>query len=109
MRMLLYKVGEEPTEAEVEVSDLPAYLGTDQYEWMTVRILTFCVIHDPEGKQKGKPLNRVLGKTKLYGDFLVCGLDWDDDGNTDAISISDGLIGLMKSTIFNRFPSPEEA
>lgn len=108
--MMLYKVGEEPAFVDVKVpDDLESIVGTDQYEWMTVRILTFCIIHDAEGREHGKPLNRVMGKTKLYGDFLVSGLTWDDDGNTEVISISDGLASLMRGTIFNKMPSPEEA
>lgn len=107
MRMLLYQPGKEPVEKDVEpnVESFSPILGTDQYEWMTVRMLMLCVIHDPAGKQAGGQLNRLLGTTPIYGDFLVCGIDWDQDGNTFATPIDDKRIGLLKSVIFNKIPT----
>lgn len=110
MRMLLYQPGEDPIETDVEASveSLAPVLGTDQYEWMTVRMLMFCVIHDPYGKDGGKALNRMLGTTPLYGDFLVCGIDWDKDGNTFATPLDDRKIELLKNVIFNKFPKGDD-
>ena len=110
MKMLLYRPGEKPVETDVEASveSLAQVLGTDQYEWMTVRMLGFCVIHDPDGKAEGKPLNRLLGMTPLYGDFLVCGIDWDDNGNTRATPISVRLRSLLIDTIFNKIPTTDD-
>ena len=110
MRMLLYRPGMEPIEQDVEASveSISPVLGTDQYEWMTVRMLMLCVIHDPHGKDEGKGLNRLLGTTPLYGDFLVCGIDWDKDGNTFATALDDKCIGMVKSIIFNKFPTEDD-
>lgn len=109
MKMLLYKPGCDPTTCDVEASveALTPVLGTDQYEWMTVRMLHFCVIHDPEAKDKGLPLNRVLGQTPIYGDFLVCGLDWDEEGNSKVLPVNLGLRRLLVETIFNKFPDED--
>ncbi len=110
MRMLLYRPGNGPEELDVDASveALTPVLGTDQYEWMTVRLLGFCVIHDPEGKASGKPLNRMLGMTPIYGDFLVCGIEWDDDGNTRATPVSLRLRQLLMHTVFNKIPTSDD-
>lgn len=110
MRMLLYRPGNDPQEVDVDASveALTPVLGTDQYEWMTVRMLGFCVIHDPEGKEAGKLLNRLLGMTPIYGDFLVCGITWDNDGNTSATPIDLRLRQLLIKTIFNKIPTSDD-
>ena len=110
MRMLLYRPGNDPQEVDVDASveALTPVLGTDQYEWMTVRMLGFCVIHDPGGKEAGKPLNRLLGMTPIYGDFLVCGITWDNDGNTSATPIDLRLRQLLIKTIFNKIPTSDD-
>lgn len=110
MKMLLYRPGMGPSEVNVEpsVESIAPFVGTDQYEWMTVRMLGFCVIHNPEGKATGGPLNRMLGKTPLFGDFLVCGIAWDDEGNTRATPVSVRLRKLLVETIFNKFPQSDD-
>ena len=107
MRMLLYRPESEPIEQDVDASvdSITPVIGTDQYEWMTVRMLMLCIIHDPNGKDKGMRLNRILGTTPIYGDFLVCGIDWDKDGNTFATPLDDQRIGLLKNVIFNKIPT----
>lgn len=107
MRMLLYQPGcdARAVDVEAEVPALAEVLGTEQYEWMTVRLLSFCVIHDPDGRAAGKPLNRMLGKTPIFGDFLVCGIEWDDNGVTKAISLTPRQMGLLTNTVFNKFPT----
>lgn len=109
MRMLLYQPGEAPVERDVaaDQDQLTELLGTSQYEWMTVRFLQICVIHDADGKAAGKKLNRLLGKTPLYGDFLVCGIAWDDDGVTDAVALTNQQVNLVKNVIFDRIPDED--
>ena len=68
---------------------------------------TICVIHDADGKAAGKKLNRLLGKTPLYGDFLVCGIAWDDDGVTDAVALTNQQVNLVKNVIFDRIPDED--
>lgn len=108
MRMLLYRPGKEPSEVEIEpnVEALSQVLGTEQYEWMTVRMLKLCVIHDPEGKASGHAVNRLLGMTPIYGDFLVCGIDWSDEGDTWPVGLVDKQVQLVTEVIFNKFPDP---
>lgn len=110
MRMLLYKPGCDPQEVDVKASELElsAIVGTREYEWMTVRMLGICVIHDSGGKAAGKKLNRMLGMTPIYGDFLVCGITWDNDGNTSAISLADKQVALLKDIVFNKFPQGDD-
>ena len=39
MRTLLYRVGQEPVDYDVEIPDFPAAIGAPEIEWMTVRFL----------------------------------------------------------------------
>ena len=99
MKTLLYRVGQEPIDCEAEIADFPAVIGAPEIEWMTVRFLKLCIVRDSRNAESGKPVCRVLGKTPIYGDFLVTCIDWDDEGNTEATSITDGFASMAKHMI----------
>lgn len=111
MRMLLYRVDEEA--AEVDVADdaeaIGGILGTGEQGRMTVRMLRICILHDPEGGRAGRPLNRMLGRTPLYGDFLVCGIDWDDKGSMWAVALDEEQVQVVRDVIFDRLPTDADA
>ena len=101
MRTLLYRVGQEPVDYDVEIPDFSAAIGAPEIEWMTVRFLKLCIVRDSRGEKSGKPVCQVLGKTPIYGDFLVTCIDWDDDGNTEATPMTDGFASMVKHMLFN--------
>ena len=101
MRTLLYRVGQEPVFFDAEIADFPAVIGAPEIEWMTVRFLKICIVRDSRGAESGKPVCQVLGKTPIYGDFLVTCIDWDDDGNTEATPMTDGFASMVKHMLFN--------
>lgn len=102
MRTLLYRVGEEPVFKEVEKADFASVIDAPELEWMTVRFLKMCIICDARGEASGKPVCQVLGKTPIYGDFLVTCVDWDDDGNTWETSVTDGFASMIQHMIFSK-------
>ena len=101
MRTLLYRVGQEPVDFDAEIPDFPAAIGAPEIEWMTVRFLKLCIVRDSRGEESGKPVRQVLGKTPIYGDFLVTCIDWDDDGNTEVTPMNDGFASMVKHMLFN--------
>ena len=101
MRTLLYRVGQEPVDYDAEIPDFAAVIGAPEIEWMTVRFLKLCIVRDSRGADSGKPVCQVLGKTPIYGDFLVTLMDWDDEGNTWASPINDGFASMVKHMLFN--------
>ena len=101
MRTLLYRVGQEPVFYEAEIDDFASVIDAPELDWMTVRFLKVCIVRDARDKDSGKPVCQVLGKTPIYGDFLVTCVDWDDDGNTWATSVDNGFAAMVQHMLFN--------
>lgn len=102
MRTLLYRVGREPIDCEAEIADFASIIGAPEIGWTTVRLLKIGIVHDVRDKDSGKPVCQVLGTTPIYGDFLVTCIDWDDDGTTEATSITDGFASMVKHMVFTK-------
>jgi hypothetical protein len=102
MRTLLYRVGQEPVFHEAEKEEFATIIDAPELEWMTVRFLKMCVICDARGVESGKPVCQTLGKTPIYGDFIVTCVDWDDDGNTWETDVNDGFAAMIRHMIFNK-------
>ncbi len=101
MRTLVYRVGQEPIDYDAEIEEFAHVIGAPEIEWMTVRLLKLCIVRDARDKDSGKPVCQVLGKTPIYGDFLVTCVDWDDEGNTWAIPVTDGFASMVRHMLFN--------
>lgn len=102
MRTLLYRVGQEPVFHEAEKEEFATIIDAPELEWMTVRFLKMCVICDARGVESGKPVCQTLGKTPIYGDFIVTCVDWDDDGNTWETDVNEGFAAMIRHMVFNK-------
>lgn len=80
MKVLLFKVGEEPKEVEIENSleSMQKLVGGYiQCVGIPTTDKHYQLVCDEEGLIRGKPFNREIGGYQIHGDFFICDLDDD--------------------------------